>query len=368
MITLLSKKGSGLKGLATLARLLLVAAVLGCRADRPVEPTPPEPTPPLVAAKIEFDSQPVESAISATSLGNIRVRLVTKDGQLAAGSNYTVTLSLASSDTSAHLAGDTLVVTNTGIASFNRLSVARAGQDFHLTARVEGLEPVASRSFSVTHGPASLLRFRSYTRTAFVGNALTVVAEISDSAGNLVTDASNRVFLSYAYVRAYGYTSLADSIFGDTTMVAVNGVARFDGVSFHKAGSYTLSIRSPGLHDEWSGSVDVFWGTLVKLAFNVQPTDGVAGSPLPAFSVVRVDKFGNGFGSPSTARYSATVSLGQNPSGASATGTLSAQESVLFPLIFQDVRIDKAGTGYTLIAKTNDSLGLTGESAPFNVR
>jgi hypothetical protein len=363
MIPLLRKIASALKCIVTLPRLFLVAAVLGCKGERPVEPPAP-----LVASRLEFESQPVESAISASSLGNIRVKLVTKDGQLATAAGYTVTLSLSSSDTAAHLTGDTVVVTNTGIASFNGASVARAGQDFRIIAHVEGLEPVSSRSFSVIHGPASLLRFRSYTRTISVGNALTVVGEITDSAGNLVTDASNRVFLSYAYVRPYGYTSLADSIFGDTTTLAVNGVARFDGISFHKAGGYTLSIRSPGLHEEWSGFVDVFWGTLVKLAFSVQPTDGVAGSPLPAFSVVRVDKFGNGFGSPSTARFSATVSLGQNPSGASATGTLTVQESVLFPMVFQDVRIDKPGAGYTLIARTNDALGLTGESAPFSVR
>src|SRR5690348_13611691 len=90
--------------------LVVGAAVFGCGAN--------DTSRPLVPARLQFVAQPVTSATSQLPLGVVRVEVAAAGGQLVTSEPVSVTISLASSDTAAHLAGTTTVQSVQGIATF----------------------------------------------------------------------------------------------------------------------------------------------------------------------------------------------------------------------------------------------------------
>jgi hypothetical protein len=323
-------------------------------------------TSPIVATHLSFESQPSATVVAAQPLGDVRVEVLSADGRIATGTSYRVTVSLSTSDTAAHLAGTTTVETTTGVATFPDLTVARAGADFRLVANVTDLESAISQSFSVMPGPASQLRFdASNPPVIVVGADIPAVVRVTDAGGNTVPDATNPVTLAYTRLGPYGLTVAPDGLFGPTTQAAVNGVATFRGLTFHKSGIYTLSATAPGLSGATGGTVAALAASMTKLLFVTQPSDGTAGTRLAAFSVQQADDYGNGVSIPPGGSYGATLSMGNNPTGAALGGTLALSTLGVLALTFNDVSIDKPGTGYTLVATSG---GRTVTSAPFSIR
>ncbi len=102
-----------------------------------------------------------------------------------------------------------------------------------------------------------------------------------------------------------------------------------------------------------------------KLVFSFQPHDSIAGRainiPNLGPTVIVQDSFGNTVTS-STA--SITIAIGTNPGGGTLSGTTSKNASGGVAT-FSDLSIDKAGTGYTLIATAT---GLTSATSnAFNI-
>jgi hypothetical protein len=330
-------------------------ALLGC-----------DSTSPLVATHVAFESQPPAIVTSAQPLGNVRVTVLTAAGEIASGTNYRVAISLSASDTAAHLTGTAAVETTTGVATFPDLAVVRAGADFRLVARVTSLDSAVSQPFAITPGPASQLRFDAFDNPyVSAGSDIPAIVRVTDAGGNTVLGATNPVTVSYTRTGPYGTTVAADGLFGPTTVAAVNGVATFSGLTFDKSGTYTLSATTSGLSGATSGQLTIQAASMTKLMFVTQPTNGGAGTALASFSVQQVDEYGNGLSLPPGPTYSATLSIGSNPSAAALGGTLTAQGPGVTALTFGNVSIDKPGTGYTLVAT---SVGRTVTSAPFNIQ
>ncbi|HEY6110609.1 MAG TPA: Ig-like domain-containing protein, partial [Gemmatimonadales bacterium] len=178
-----------------------------------------------------------------------------------------------------------------------------------------------------------------------------------DSLGNTFTTFSGDVTLAIESNPGGGTLS------GSVTVAAVAGVATFPGLTIDKSGSgYTLAATAPGAASGASASFDVTAGTAAQLAFIVQPSSPFQGSAIaPAVQVSARDAFGNtatGFGG------SVTIALGANPSNGALSGTTTTA-AVAGLATFPDLRIDSAGTGYTLVASAG---GLTSStSAPFQV-
>jgi predicted outer membrane repeat protein len=103
-------------------------------------------------------------------------------------------------------------------------------------------------------------------------------------------------------------------------------------------------------------------GAPAKLAFVQQPTDTAAGSAMaPAVVVQLQDAFGN----PLTAGSgTVAIALGANPGGSTLSGTLT-QSLVNGSATFPNLALDKAGTGYTLVASRSGVPSIT--SNAFNV-
>ena len=323
-------------------------------------------TTPPVAARVAFESQPSATVASAQPLGNVRVTVLTADGEIAVGTYRQVTISLLASDPSAQLSGTTVVATNTGVANFQDLSIVRAGTDFRLAASAAGLEGATSQPFTVTPAPPSQLRFDPFDHSLMmVGRDLPVVVRLTDAAGNTVPGATNQVTIGYTPLGSFGMPGPQDGLFGPTTVAAVNGVATFSGLTFHKTGSYTLSATASGLAPATSSQLAMQSAAPTNLMFVTQPANGTAGTALPPFSVQLVDEYGNGESIPPGPTYSVTLSMGNNPSGATLGGTLTVQGPGVLRITFSNVTIDRPGTGYTLVATSG---GRTVTSAPFNIQ
>jgi alpha-tubulin suppressor-like RCC1 family protein len=194
--------------------------------------------------------------------------------------------------------------------------------------------------------------------TAGQAFAPAVTVAVQDPAGNTVTGATNPVSL------AIGTNAGSGTLSGVTTVLAVNGVASFSGLSIDKSGTgYTLVAASPGLGSATSTPFAVAAGPASLLGFTVQPSGALTGTPIsPAVAVGVRDLFGNLI---TSATHSVTIGIGANPGSGTLSGpaTVAAINGVA---TFPGLSIDRAGTGYTLTAT---AAGLTpGISAGFTIR
>lgn len=99
-----------------------------------------------------------------------------------------------------------------------------------------------------------------------------------------------------------------------------------------------------------------------SLAFTVQPSNAAPGNVItPAIQVTVRDTAGQ---TDSTFTQSITIAIGANPVGATLTGTRSVVP-VFGVASFGNLRIDRAGTGYTLTATAPSAVSTT--SSSFNI-
>jgi hypothetical protein len=104
--------------------------------------------------------------------------------------------------------------------------------------------------------------------------------------------------------------------------------------------------------------------TADHLLFTQQPSDTVAGQSVsPAVTVAIVDQFGNVLSYDNTD--TVTVAIGTNPSGGTLSGTLTVTVNGGVAT-FGDLSIDKAGSGYTLVASSSGLTGATSNSFAVN--
>ncbi len=90
-----------------------------------------------------------------------------------------------------------------------------------------------------------------------------------------------------------------------------------------------------------------------QLAFTAQPAEAEAGGAItPAVEVTVLDGAGNPV---ATFDSMVTVALDRNPAGATLAGTMSVA-AVHGVATFQDLRLDRAGSGYTLAARVGNTL------------
>src|SRR5690242_1266359 len=134
---------------------------------------------------------------------------------------------------------------------------------------------------------------------------------------------------------------------GATEVSAVRGVATFV-VTIAKSGSgYTLTATSNGLVGATSMRFGIVAGPPTQLLFTGQPTTTVAGASMtPAVQVTVQDAEKNTVDAFAGA---VTLTLGSNAAGGTLGGTTTVAP-VAGVATFTTLRVDKAGTGYTLAA------------------
>lgn len=159
-----------------------------------------------------------------------------------------------------------------------------------------------------------------------------------------------------------------DALSGTLTVKAVKGVATFSDVALTKVGTgYRISVKAetvPGtreIADQVVGPVTVEPGPAAGIGVLDQPSKSAPnGIVFPFPRVAVTDAFGNVVTDSET---TVTVSLENNPSGATLSGTLTRQTTGSIA-VFDDLSVNNLGAGYTL---RFTATGANATSAAFDV-
>ncbi len=235
---------------------------------------------------------------------------------------------------------------STGFRLFIRhgLAIVLASSLLAIAACSSPPTPSAPRETPTT---AARLVFTTQPVGAGAGTALATqpVVTALDASGNVATGYRAILVLTITAGSGAGDARLI----GGTTVMPVNGVFHFAGLSIDKVGSgYTVTAKSGSL-SAVSAPFDITPGAAAQLAFTTQPSGGIAGSPLTSQPVVSVlDNYGN-----MATGYNGSVTLGISygvgPGGAKLNGTTLA--SVVNGVArFTNLSMEKASAGYTLTA------------------
>ncbi|MFQ6108181.1 MAG: PKD domain-containing protein, partial [Candidatus Aminicenantales bacterium] len=228
-------------------------------------------------------------------------------------------------------------------ATFNDLSIDKAGSGYTLDATSSGLTTATSTSFDVTPGAlASFAVDAPVSGTAGTPFSVTITAE--DDSGNTTTSVSGATSLSVDS-GSISPASIAESEFTDDGVWTGN-------ITLTESGERTITATNSG--KTGSDTITIEAGSASSLVFSQQPTDAVAGATIaPPVTVEVRDQWNNLCTSDSTT--SVSIAINNNPGGGTLSGT-TTQTASSGIATFNDLSIDKAGSGYTLEAA---SAGLT---------
>jgi len=310
--------------------------------------------------QLVFTVQPTGTAAGAAISPAVQVTARDALGQTATGFTGTVTLTItAGTGTSgAVLAGTTTATAVSGVATFPTLSINRSGSGYRLSATASGVSGSTSSAFTITAGAAAQLVFTVQPSTTTAGASIAPAVRVTarDAQGNTVPSFTGNVAVAIG-------TNPGGILSGTTTVAAVAGVATFSALSIDKAESgYTLVATANGLGSATSLPFTITPAAAVRLSFTVQPSAATAGTAIaPAIQLTALDALGNlaqGFTG------NVTVAIGTDPAGGSLSGTRTVA-ALAGVATFSDLRIDKAGVGYTLSATAPGLSGST--SAAFTI-
>ncbi len=316
---------------------------------------------PGAADQLAFVQEPSNTAAGSTISPFITVEILDASGNRVTSAVNNVTLAILNNPSGGTLSGTLTRAAVAGLATFNNLSINRTGNGYTLRATADGITADDSAAFNITPGAPTQLAFIQGPSNTVAGASIApaMTVEILDANNNRVTTgaaAQSTVVLSIVSNPGGGTLS------GTVARAAVAGVATFNDISIDRAGNgYTLRATSGGMTAANSGAFNITTGAANRLAFVQQPTAAVAGATIaPAVTVEITDAVGNRVDSAATV----TIAIGNNAGGGTLSGTLS-RAAVAGLATFNNLSIDRTGTGYTLAAT---SAGLTGATSnTFNI-
>jgi protocatechuate 3,4-dioxygenase beta subunit len=308
------------------------------------------------ATALAFTVQPTGPAAGASISPAIEVSAQDAFNNLNSAFTGNVTIIISTNPNGGTLSGTLTRAAVAGIASFDDISIDKAGTGYALQASGGGLTAGTSAAFNVLtgaiSGSQSSLAAAPATITASGGSStanITVTAR--DGSGNLLAGAT-------VVLAATGTGNTLTQPVGTT-----NGAGVATGtLSSTAAGVKIVSATISGVAVTQTDTVTVNAGSAAALSFTVQPSNATAGATIsPSIKVAAQDAFGN---PDTTYTGSVTVAISTNPNGGTLAGT-KIRSAVAGVATFNDLSIDKAGTGYVLQATAT---GLTvGTSSAFNI-
>jgi hypothetical protein len=315
------------------------------------------------ATKLGFRVQPSNTAGGAAITPAIQVEVQDAGGNRVTTASNSIALAIGNNaGPSAVLSGTTPVSATSGVATFTGMSIDSAGNAYTLVATTGGLTQATSNAFNITVGAAAELGFLQQPTQSSGGATISpaVTVEIRDLGGNRVTTASNTVSLAIGNNAGPGAV-----LSGDASNPAVSGVATFSGMSIDSAGNgYTLVATTGGLTQATSVSFNIIVGAAEQLAFRAEPSNTVAGVSIGAMQIEVQDAGGNRVtGAPNHSVAIAILDNQGNPPG-TLSGT-TPKTSAAGVVSFDNLSIDKAGSGYTLQATSGGLTAAT--SLGFNI-
>ena len=334
-------------GVATFANLSLNRAGTGftlvvSSATLPGETSAPFDVIAVTAERLVFSTEPSLAPAGGVITPAVVVLALDSLGNVATSFAGPVTVGLDANPGGASLSGATTVTAAAGAATFADLSLDKAGEGYTLVATSAVVAPDTSAAFDVAAGPAARLVFSTHPDGISAGSPIApaIVVTAQDPFGNTATSFGGDVTV------AVGVNPGGAALLGTTTVAAAAGVARFTDLTLGQVGSgYTLVATAGSLTPATSATFDVTAAAPAHLGFATQPTTTTAGDPITVVVDVR-DTLGNPV---TTFDGVVTIVLGSNPGGATLSGTAAAA-AVGGVATFTDLRVDRAGAGYTLVA------------------
>ena len=241
------------------------------------------------AALLSFEAQPTSTAAGQTISPAVTVRVTDANG-FDVSDGEMVSVSLAVAPTGAELDGTLSRTTAGGLATFDDLSLAVAGQ-YVLDAELSSGAASSSALFEISPADPFLLSFTVPPSNARVNRLVFPIVTVSaeDAFGNAVSDG---VPITLAIVEGPGSASLSGAVSN-----TLGGEAEFPALTIDQLGSFRLQARAddvPVDNRPISEPFNIFPGPPETLSFSQQPTDTEAGaaiSPAVAVSVVDSDGF-----------------------------------------------------------------------------
>jgi uncharacterized repeat protein (TIGR03803 family) len=306
---------------------------------------------PAAASKVVYSVQPSNVVAGSAISPSIVVDVEDAFGNIVTGNSSNVTLTAASGPGS--LSGTTTVAASSGVATFSNVKINTPGT-YTITASDGSLTSATSNSITVSAGAASKVVYSVQPSTVTAGVAISpsIVVDVEDSLGNIITSDSSNVTLAVA--------TGPGSATGTLTVAASSGVATFSNVLLNTAGSYTLSATDGSLTSATSSSFTVNPAAASKLVYTTQPSTVTAGVAISPAMVVKVeDQFGNVVTGNTS---NVTLAVATGPGSLSGTTTVAASAGVA---TFSAAKLNTAGT-YTLTATDGSLTPATSSSFTVN--
>ena len=300
------------------------------------------------ATKLAITTQPT-TGTAGSPIGNIVVNVETASGAVVTTSTAAVTLS----SLPAGAMGSLTVNAVNGVATFTGITFDVATR-YTLTVTSPGLTSASGPTLTVQSATASKLDITQRASSGTAGTPLSAFhVQVQDQFGNVVT--TSTAAMTMAVTTGPGsFTS------GSTTTVnAVMGIASFTNLQLNTAGTYTLTVSSPGLTSETTPSFMVAPGPASALVFTTEPVNGAVNTKLATIRVSIEDAFGN-----VVKTSTASVTVAANGPGSFTSGSTTTVSAVSGVATFSNLTLATSGS-YTITAS---STGLSnGTSTSFMV-
>lgn len=215
------------------------------------------------------------------------VRVLDPNGALVSGDNTTaVTLSITSNPGGGSIVGSTTITVVNGQATFTGLKTTGAAGTYGL--QFAGANPgftITSATVNQTINTNGLtpsnVSFNTQPQNVAIGQPMTSIVVQTNDASNFFcfNDTTSTVTLTFLSGPAGATMSELGSpvgLVGSTTAAktVVNGLASFPGISFDRAGSYTIRANGAGLTSATSSTFAITsFTTANNLNFSVHPSD-----------------------------------------------------------------------------------------------
>jgi hypothetical protein len=310
---------------------------------------------PAAASTLVFAVPPSSSGAGVPITPPIQVVARDAFGTTATAFTGDVTMGFGVNPSGGTISGTNPVTAVNGVAAFTNLSLDKAGTGYTLVASGTGLSTGPSVPFNIISGGISAAHSTVTTAPAVItantgATTATITVRALDAFDNPIQGAT--VLLTA--------TGAGNSLIQPSGTTSANGVVT-GALSSIVAEAKVVSAAIGGVTLTQTATVTVSAAVAASLAFTVQPTNAVAGAAItPAVRVMARDQFGN---TATSFTDFVSVVIGTNPTGGTLSGTLS-RAAVAGVATFTDLRIDNAGTGYTLqVARCTGG----GEFATFSI-